>query len=195
MLDVAITALKHTRVQLVAEFNVSRIRYFEVNFPGGMALKTLLYLKRVFTVMASAAGFSLLHLSHCNGFFCGQIVNFGMAGGAFISAEMLLMTESHQSRFFDRHGYIRNFVTLDAIVETECSFAIMAGATGLAFFHLRHVVSSLVSEIENGIMTGLAVIFDALLFEMLAVVEYYLTEIGNLKGDILDVYRIRERAG
>jgi hypothetical protein len=108
---------------------------------------------------------------------------------------MLFVTERHRSRFFDRHGYIRNLVTLDAIIETECSFSVVAGAARFSFFHIRHFVASLVSEIENGIMTGLAVIFDALLFEMLAVVEYYLAEIGNLKGDILDVNRIRERAG
>ena len=117
-----------------------------------------------------------------------------MTDGAFISAEMLFVTESNRSRCFYLHSYIRNFVTLDAIVETECSLAVMADAAGLAFFHLRHVVTGLVSEIENGIMAGLAVIFDTLLFEMLAVVEYYLAEISNLKGDILDVNRISERA-
>jgi hypothetical protein len=108
---------------------------------------------------------------------------------------MLFVTKSNRSRFFDRHGYIRNFVTLDAIVEAEGSLAVVAGAAGLAFFHLRHAVTGLVSEIENGVMTGLAVIFDALLFEMLAVVEYHLAEMRNLKGDILYVNRICERTG
>lgn len=118
-----------------------------------------------------------------------------MTDGAFISAEMLFVTESHRSRFFYRHSYIRNFVTLDAIVKAECSLAVMASAAGLAFFHVCHVVTRLVSEIKYGIMAGLAVIFDALLFEMLAMVEHHLAEISNPKGYILDVNRISERAG
>lgn len=54
-LDVTIAALKHSRMQLVAKFDVPRILYLEFHFPSGMALETIIYLKRVFTVMASAA--------------------------------------------------------------------------------------------------------------------------------------------
>jgi hypothetical protein len=88
--------------------------------------------------------------------------------GAF---EMLLVTEFHRPRFFYLNIYISNFVTLDTILEIESPFAVMAGAAGLAFFHICHGVTALASEIENGIMTCLAVILDALLFEMLVVAE------------------------
>ena len=105
------------------------------------------------------------------------------------------MTESHRSRFFDLNVYIRNFVTLDTVLEIESPFAVMAGAAGLAFFHICHGVSSFASEIENRIMTCLAVILDALLFEVLVVTEYDLSEIGYLQGDIFYVNRISEGAG
>jgi hypothetical protein len=42
-------------MQLMAEFDVPRILHLEIHFPRGMALQTIVYLKRVFTVMASAA--------------------------------------------------------------------------------------------------------------------------------------------
>jgi hypothetical protein len=69
----------------------------------------------------------------------------------------------------------------------------MAGAAGLAFLHIGHGESVLTSEIENGIMTCLAVILDALLFEVLVVVEYDLSEVGYLHGNIFYVNRISER--
>jgi hypothetical protein len=68
----------------------------------------------------------------------------------------------------------------------------MAGAAGLAFLHIGHGESVLASEIENGIMTCLAVILDALLFEVLVVVEYDLSEVGYLHGDIFYVNRISD---
>jgi len=105
---------------------------------------------------------------------------------------MYLVTEFHRSRFFNLKGYIRDLVTLDAILESEGSFAVMAGAAGLAFFHICHGVTALTSEIVNGIMTCLAVILDALLFEMLVVAEYDLAEVGYLHGDIFYVNRISE---
>jgi hypothetical protein len=71
----------------------------------------------------------------------------------------------------------------------------MAGAAGLAFFHICHGVTSLASEIEYGIMTCLAVILDALLFEVLVVAEYDLAEVGYLHRDIFYVDRIGQRAG
>jgi len=111
--------------------------------------------------------------------------------GAF---EMRLVSESHRSRFFYLEVYIRNFVTLDTIFKIESPFTVVAGAAGLAFFHIRHGVTSLASEIEYGIMTCLAVILDALLFEVLVVAEYDLAEVGYLHGDIFYVDRISEGA-
>jgi hypothetical protein len=109
--------------------------------------------------------------------------------GAF---EMHLVTESHWSRFFHLKGNIRNFMTLDTILEVKGPFAVMAGAAGLAFFHICHGVTALASEIENGIMTCLAVILDAPLLEVIVVAEYDLAEVGYLHGDIFYVNRISE---
>jgi hypothetical protein len=109
--------------------------------------------------------------------------------GAF---EMRLVSESHRSRFFYLEVYIRNFVTLDTIFKIESPFTVMAGAAGLAFFHICHGVTSLASEIEDGIMTCLAVILDTFLFEMLVVAEYDLAEVGYFHGDIFYVDRISE---
>jgi hypothetical protein len=108
--------------------------------------------------------------------------------------EVRLVTESHRSRFFDLEGNIRNFMTLDTILEIESPFAVMAGAAGLAFLHIGHGESVLTSEIEDGIVTCLAVILDAFLFEVLVVAEYNLAEVGYFQGDIFYVNRISEGA-
>jgi hypothetical protein len=145
--------------------------------------------------MTGAAGLPFFHLGHGDRLFCNHIVDLGVADGAFISAEMLLVTEGHRSRFFYFNSYIRNLVTLDAIIEIKSPFAIVAGAAGLAFFHICHGVTVLASEIENDIMAGLAVIFNAFLSEVPVVAKYHLAEIGCLKGDIFDIDCISERAG
>ena len=105
------------------------------------------------------------------------------------------MTEGHRSRFFYFNSYIRNLVTLDAIIEIEGPFAVVAGAAGLAFSHICHGVTGLASEVENGIMAGLAVIFNAFLSKVPVVAKYHLAEIGCLKGDIFDVNCMTEGAG
>mgnify|MGYP001578033469 CR=1 FL=1 len=112
--------------------------------------------------------------------------------GAF---EMRLVSESHWSGFFDIKGNIRNFMTLDTVLEIESPFAVMACAAGLAFLHIGHGESVFASEIEDGVMTCLAVILDALLPEVLVVAEYDLAEFGYLHGDIFYVNRISEGAG
>jgi hypothetical protein len=112
--------------------------------------------------------------------------------GAF---EVCLVSESYRSRFFDLKGNIRNLMTLDTILEIESPFAVMTGTAGLAFLHIGHGESVLVSEIENGVMTGLTVILDALLFEVLAVAEHDPAEVGCLHGDIFYVNRISEGTG
>jgi hypothetical protein len=105
------------------------------------------------------------------------------------------VAESYRSRFLDLEGNIRNLMTLDTVLEIESPFAVMAGAAGFAFFHIGHGESVLAAEIENGIMTGLAVILDTLLFEVLIVAEYDLSEIGYLHGHIFYVNRISEGTG
>ena len=118
-----------------------------------------------------------------------------MTDSARICAKMFAMTERHWPRFFDGNSDIRYFMTADAVTEAECPLAVMTGAAGFALLHVRHGITGFVPQIENSIMARLAVIFDVLLFEMLGVVEYYLAKMSNLKGDILDVNRISERAG
>jgi len=111
--------------------------------------------------------------------------------GAF---EVRLMGESDRSRFLDPKGYIRHFMAKGAILQIESPFAVMAGAAGLAFLHIGHGESGLAAEIINGIMTGLAVILDALLSEVLVVAEHDPAEVGYLHGDIFYVNRIGEGA-
>ena len=193
--DMAISTLIQARMKFVAEFDVSRILQLEIYILGGMTLHTVFRLKCTFTVMAGPTGFPLFHLSHSDGLFRSHIVNFGMTNRAVVrigAFEMSLVTESHQSRFFDLKGNIRNFMTLDTILEIESPFAVMAGAAGFAFLHIRHGESVLASEIENGIVTCLAVILDAFLPEVLIVAEDDLAEVGYLHGDIFYVNRISE---
>ena len=178
----------------MAEFDVPRILQLEIYILGGMTLYTFFSLKGIFTVMTGAAGLPFFHLGHGDRLFCSHIVDLGVADGAFISAEMLLVTEGHRSRFFYFNSYIRNLVTLDAIIEIEGPFAVVAGAAGLAFFHICHGVTVLASEVENGVMAGLAVIFNAFLSEVLVVAKYHLAEIGCLKDDIFDVNCMSEGA-
>lgn len=109
--------------------------------------------------------------------------------GAF---EVRLVSEPHRSRFFDLKGNIRDFMALNTIFEIESPFAVMAGAAGFAFLHIGHGEPVLASEIEDGIMTCLAVILDALLPEVLVMAEYDLAEVGYLHGDIFYVNRISE---
>jgi hypothetical protein len=116
---------------------------------------------------------------------CGAIIGIG----AF---EVRLVRESDRSRFLDLEGDIRNFMTEDTILQIESPFAVMAGAAGFAFLHIGHGESGLASEIVNGIMTGLAVILDALLFEVLVMAEYDPAEVGYFHGDIFYVNRIGE---
>jgi len=192
---VAIAALVHARVKFVAEFDVPRVLQLEIYILDGMTLYTFFSLKGFFAVMTGAAGLPFFHLGHGDRLFCRHIVDLGVADGAFISAEMLLVTEGHRPRFFYFNSDIRNLVTLDAIIEIEGPFAVVAGAAGLAFFHICHGVTVLASEVENGVMAGLAVIFNAFLSEVLVVAKYHLAEIGCLKGDIFDVNCISEGAG
>ena len=192
--DVAVAALKHARVQLMAEFYIPRIFHLEVHVLHGMALRTFLRLEGSLPVMADAAGLPFLHLGHGDRFGDCQIVNLGVADTAFILSEMLLVTEDHGTRFFYFNGYFGNFMALDAILQTKGPLAVMTCATGFAFSHIRHGVASLVSEVENGIMTGFTVSLDALLPEMLVMVEYHLAEVGNFEGDVFDINRICHRA-
>jgi hypothetical protein len=193
-LDMAISALIQTHVKFVAEFDVPRILQLEGYIFYGMTLYAFIGLKGVFAVMTGAAGLSFIHHGHGDRLFYSQIENLGVAAVAFTGAEMFLVTESYRSRFFHFDAYIRDFMTLDAILQIGGPLAVVASAAGLAFFHISHGVSVLTPEVENGVMAGLAVIFYTLLFEVLVVVEYDLAEIGYLECDIFDVDRIGERA-
>jgi hypothetical protein len=191
---VAIAARVHARVQFVAEFNVTRIRHFEIHILEGMALNAFFGLKGLFAVMTGATGFALFHLSHSDRLFYSHIIYFGVADGAIARFEMLLVAEGYRSRLFYFHGYIGNFVTFDAILEIEGSLTVVAGAAGFAPLHINHGVLIFFPEVVNCIMAGFAVILNALLLEMLVVVEYDLAEIGYFKGNIFNVNRISEGA-
>jgi len=181
-------------VKFVAKYDVSRVLHFEVYLFDGMTLCAVIRFKGVFAVMTGAAGPSFFHQGHGHRLSYRQIEYLRMAHLALTGAEMLLVTERHRPRFSDFHADVRDFVTLDAILQIGGPLAIVARSTGLAFFHIGHSVTGLAPQIENGIMAGLAVIFNALLFEMLIMVEYDLAEVGDPECDILDVDGIGERA-
>lgn len=197
--DVAIAALVHACVQLVAELSVSRILHLEFHLPDGMAPGAFIDLEGAFAVMAGAAGLPLFHLGHGDRLLGNQVVEPGMADSALVGGdEMLFMTEGHRSGLPDLHDHIPDFMALYAIGETEGLFAVVAGAAGFPLFHVRHGETDpggLRSEVENGIVAGLAVVLDPLLQEVPVVAEYHLAEIGYLDGDILDVDGISERTG
>ncbi len=193
-LDMAIPALIQARVKFVAEFDIPGILQLEVYLFYGMTLYTFIRLKGGFAVMTGAAGFSFIHQGHGDRLFHGQIENLGVANVAFTVAEMFLVTKGHGSRFFYLDADIRHLMALGALLQVEGPLAVVTGAAGLAFFHIGHGVTVLAPEVENGIVAGFAVIFYALLFEVLIVVEYDLAEIGDIECDIFDVDRIGERA-
>jgi hypothetical protein len=86
-------------------------------------------------------------------------------------------------------------MTLDAILQIGGSLAIVARTARLSLVHISHSVTAVLApEIENGIVAGLAVVFYALLFEVLVVVKNNLAEIGDLECDIFDVDCIGKRA-
>jgi hypothetical protein len=193
-LDMAISALIHSHVKFMAEFNIPRILQLEVYLLYGMTLDAFIRLETDFAVMTGTAGLSFIHHGHGDRLSHGQIVKFRMASIAFTIAEMFLVIEYHRSRFFYFDADIRHFVTLDAFLQIKGPFAVVAGAAGLAFFHISHGVAFLDPEVVNGIMARLAVIFYTLLLEVLVVVEYHLAEMGYLECDILDVDCIDQRA-
>jgi hypothetical protein len=86
-------------------------------------------------------------------------------------------------------------MTLHTGLEIESPFAVMAGAAGLAFLHIGHGEARLAAKVENGVMTSLTVILDALLFEVLIVAEDNLAEVGDLHGDIFYINRVSEGKG
>jgi hypothetical protein len=192
--DVTIAALVHARVQFVAEFDVTRIRHLEIDIFEGMTLNAFFGLKCLFAVMTGAAGFPFFHLRHSDRLSCSHIVYRGVADAAIVRSDMPLVTEGYGSRLLYFHGYIGNFVTFDAILEIKGPLTVVAGAAGFALLHINHGVVIFFPEVVNCIMAGFAVILNALLLEMLVMVEYDLAEIGYFKGDIFYIDRICERA-
>lgn len=178
----------------MAEFDVPCLLQFEVNLLDGMAFRTFVCLESGFSVMTGAAGLSFVHHSHGHRFFCSEIKELGVACITFAVAEVLLVAESDGSRFLDFDAHIPDRMTLDAILQIESPLAVVASAAGLAFLHIRHSVTRLASEVENGVVTGFAVVFYSLLLEMLVVVKHDLTKIGYLKCNVFNVDCIGKRA-
>jgi hypothetical protein len=180
-------------VKFVAEFDIPSILQLEVDFFDGMTFCAIVCFKGVFAVMTGAAGPSFLHQGHGDRLSDRQIEYLGMADLTSTGTEVFLMTERHGSRFLDFHADVRDLMTLGAILQVGGPLAVVARSAGLAFFHIGHGVTGLAPQIEYGIMAGLAVIFDAFLFEVLVVVEYDLAEVGDPECDILDIDGISER--
>jgi hypothetical protein len=192
---VAIAAFIQAGMQIMAEFYVSRILYLEIHVFRWMATRAIFYLKRPFAVMTGAAGLAFFHLGHAHGLARAYLVKSGVANAAFIGIQMFFVSEDHWSRFFYFNNDVRNFVTFDALLDIKGFFPVVAGAAGLAVPHIRHVVTGSFLDVENGVVTGLAVIFNSLLPKMVVMIEGYLAEISYFEGNIFYVNPISMRKG
>ncbi len=179
----------------MAEFYVSRILYREFHVLYRMTPQALPCIKTIFAVMAGAAGVAFFHLGHAYRLAWSCIIKSGVATSAFIGVYMFFMAEDHRPRFFYFNSDVRNLVTFDALLNIKGFFPVVAGAAGFAIPHIRHVVTDSFFDVENGVMTGLAVIFNSFLPDMVVVIECYFAEMSYLEGDIFYVNPISIRKG
>lgn len=117
-----------------------------------------------------------------------------MACIARIHDRVQLVTEPDIAGVFNPEDHFFSRMTFYAFGGGEGLLCIMTGATGFTFFHRSHGVALLDSEVKNGIMAYLAIIFDTFLFEVPIVVEDYFAEIGYFESYVLDVNRISQWA-
>jgi hypothetical protein len=160
-----------------------------------MTLHAFICFECVFAVMADAAGLPLFHLGHRDGLFGCHVINLGVTDCAIVSFEVFLVAEGYRSGLFHLHGYIRDLVAADAIIQRERPLAVVASAAGEALLHIRHRETGFLPEIVNCIVACLAVILDPFLPEMVVMTEHNFAKVGYFKGDIFDVYRVGESAG
>ena len=114
---------------------------------------------------------------------------------AFRGIEVFFMAKFYRACLFYFHRDVGNLVAFSTIFNIKGPFPIMTDAAGFTLYHIGHRVTGLFSEVEDGIVADLAVIFDTFLFYVKIVIEYYSAEIGNLEGDILDVNCLGKRKG
>lgn len=89
--------------------------------------------------MTGAARSSFLHLLHRDSLvFRRGEVEFDMTISTLIEPRMKFVAEFHVPRILQLEIDILGWMTLHTIFRFKCLFAVMAGATGLSFFHLSH---------------------------------------------------------
>jgi hypothetical protein len=111
-----------------------------------------------------------------------------MAAPAFGLGDVLFVAEDRFSNPLDPVGYIARFpgMTPDAVFFTgdaECLDPGMAGAARFGFFHIGHGEVATFPDIENGIMTNLAII--VIFSQVECVAEYYRIRVPEFELDIL----------
>ncbi len=110
-----------------------------------------------------------------------------MAVAAGIHADVKLVTEDNITRIFNLENHVLDRVALYAFQGGKGPLPVMTGAAGFAFYHSRHAVPFFDPEVKNGVMAGLAIILDALLFEVLIMIKYNFAEMGYFDGYILNI--------
>lgn len=143
---VAVVAFIHAEVEFMAESGVSGfgLEGNVTGFEAGMAFFAVATGgKRIFAVVASAARFAFIHITHsemlCPGF---EWENLGVAVFAAVNAGVEIVAEGCSADSLGCEGDIfwcHSLVTFAAVTGyREDLGTVMAGAAGLSFFHLRH---------------------------------------------------------
>lgn len=202
-LGVAVWALEHADMDLVAEDRVGGSLGFEGNFAGFHPLVAVAAIaghgEGFLAVVAGAAGFALFHLRH------GHVIVFAgddfavvaASAGNFPLCQVSVVAEGHLGCALHFKGNIAGFalVAFGAelfVLDAECLDAGVAGTAGLGLFHFGHGVTLLAFQVEDGVVANLAVL--VVLFQVDVVAEDDRFGVLECKLDILGLFR-RNRKG
>jgi len=163
-LGVAVGALVSFEVEVVAELHFAAV-VLEGDRAGlepFVALVALAcYGECLFAVVAGAAGFPLLHVGH--GVVLRPCLEDEELGVAILAAERLgveAVAEGYVADSLDLEGDLARLHPLVAVAavadDGEGPLAVVAGAAGLPFFHLRHGGAAILAGDHGGVVACLA---------------------------------------
>lgn len=168
----AVTATVHFKMPQMRESGISS----KLNLLNRMALAAVFGdRKGSFTVMAEAAGLSLLHLCHgvASALDAG-CKDFVMAVITFVDADMKRMAEFNFSGIgqVKNHTFGTAVTSVAAACDTEGNICIMAGAAGSILLHVSHGESA--APLAAGKYTAVAISADIHPFHRISM--YLVTE-------------------
>jgi len=187
---VAVGAFIHAKVEFMAEFGISgfglesNVTWFET----GMAFFAVATGgKCIFAVVASAARFAFVHITHgemlCSGF---EWEDLGVAVFTAVNAGVESVAECCAADSLGFEGDIlwcHSLVTLAAVTcYREGLCAVMAGAAGLSFFHLRHCYAAILAGDDFAVVAAFT--FAAGFGNMHRMAEHGLGCTFNLVGNV-----------